>query len=82
MTMPKETNYTICLLQLSRITCIIRPGGGGGGGLGYSLSWLIQGGSATKGTFFRLQVYERGGILLVKVYKRVGKYIRSVVLKG
>ena len=35
MTMPKETNYTICLLQLSRITCIIRPGGGGGGGTPY-----------------------------------------------
>ena len=25
--------------------------------------------------FFRLQVYERGGILLVEVYKRVGKSI-------
>ena len=73
MTMPKETNYTICLLQLSRITCIIRPGGGGGG---YSLSWPIRGGSARKGTFFRLQVYERVGILLVKVYhERVGKSV-------
>ena len=27
------------------------------------------------GTFFRLHVYERVGILLVKVYKRVGKSV-------
>ena len=30
-----------------------------------------------RGTFFRLQVYERVGILLVKLYKRIGK---SVIL--
>ena len=28
--------------------------------------------SPERGTFFRLQVYERKGILLVEVYKRVG----------
>ena len=28
-----------------------------------------------KGTFFRLQVYERVGILLVEVYKRGGKSV-------
>ena len=28
-----------------------------------------------RGTFFRLQVYERVGILLVEVYKRVGKSV-------
>ena len=28
-----------------------------------------------RGIFFRLQVYERVGILLVEVYKRVGKYV-------
>ena len=30
-----------------------------------------------RGTFFRLQVYERVGILLVELYKRIGK---SVIL--
>ena len=28
-----------------------------------------------RGTFFRLQVYERIGILLVEVYERVGKSV-------
>ena len=28
-----------------------------------------------KGTFFRLQVYERVGILLVEVFQRVGKSV-------
>ena len=28
-----------------------------------------------RGTFFRLQVYERVGILLVEVYRRVGKFV-------
>ena len=28
-----------------------------------------------RGTFFRLQVYERVGILLVEVFKRVGKSV-------
>ena len=72
MTMPKETNYTICLLQLSRITSPIRPGGGGGGVLPIM---AYTGRLRHKGYLFRLQVYERGGILLVKVYKRVGKYV-------
>ena len=28
-----------------------------------------------RGTFFRLQVYERVGILLIEVYERVGKSV-------
>ena len=32
-------------------------------------------GSARKGIFFRLQVYEMLGILLVEVYERVGKSV-------
>ena len=31
--------------------------------------------SVRKGIFFRLQVYERVGILLVEVYERVGKSV-------
>jgi len=31
-----------------------------------------------RGTFFRLQVYERVGTLLVEVYKRVGKSLTWV----
>ena len=30
---------------------------------------------AERGTFFRLQVYEMAGILLVEVYERVGKSV-------
>ena len=48
---------------------------GGGGGEGYSLQCPLLGGSARKGIFFRLQVYARVGILLVEVYKRVGKSV-------
>ena len=35
-----------------------------------------------RGTFFRLQVYEREGILLVKVYESVGKSVISVPKKA
>ena len=45
------------------------------GGRGYSLWWPIWGGSARKRYIFRLEVYERVGILLVEVYKRVGKSV-------
>ena len=34
-----------------------------------------RGNSAGKSTFFRLQVYERVGILLVEVYEREGKSV-------
>ena len=43
--------------------------------VGYPLWWPTRGGSARKGYFFRLQVYERVGISLVEVYKRVGKSV-------
>ena len=42
---------------------------------GYSLSWPIRGAPPERGTFFRLQLYERVGILLVEVYERVGKSV-------
>ena len=45
---------------------------------GHSAKWPIRGGSAQKGTFFRLQVYERIGILLLEVYERVGKFVVAV----
>ena len=49
-------------------------GGGGGGGSGFSLYWPIRGAAALKGTFFRLQEYERCGFNKLKytVYERVG----------
>ena len=43
------------------------------GGRGNSQWWPIRWGSAQKRYIFRLQVYERVGISLVEVYKRVGK---------
>ena len=43
---------------------------------GYSQKKSIRGGSVRKGgTFFRLQVYERVGILLAEVYERVGESV-------
>ena len=38
--------------------------------------------SSERGIFFRLQVYERVGILLVEVYERVGKSVISVHKKA
>ena len=49
---------------------------GGGGGITYN--GLYGEAQPERGTFFRLQVYERVGILLVKVYERVGKSVSSV----
>ena len=49
------------------------PGWGLGGG-GNSNNGLYGEAPPKRGTFFRLQV-ERVGILLVEVYKRVGKYV-------
>ena len=53
--------------------------GGGGGGEGGCNPYdgLYGKASLERSTFFRLQIYERVGILLVEVYQRVGK---SVIL--
>ena len=45
----------------------------GGGGTPYN--GLYGEAPPERGTFFRLQVYERVGILQVEVYKRVGKSV-------
>ena len=45
---------------------------------GNFLKVLYGEGPPERGTFFRLQVYERVGILLVEVFKRVGKSVISV----
>ena len=45
----------------------------------YSLQWPIRGSSARRGSFFRLQVYQRVRITLVEVYERIGKSVISVV---
>ena len=49
-----------------------REGGGGGGTL---YDGLYGEAPFDKGIFFRLQVYDRVGISLVKVYKRVRKSV-------
>ena len=46
------------------------PLGGGGGDTQYN--GLYGEAPPERGTFFRLQVYEREGILLVEVYESVG----------
>ena len=45
---------------------------------GYSLWWPIRGGSPERGTFFRLQIYERVRIPWVEVYERIGKPVIAV----
>ena len=56
------------------------PGGGGGGVTPYH--GLYEEAPPERGTFFWLQVYERAGILLVEVYKMVGKSLISVCKKA
>ena len=46
---------------------------GGGGGTPFRV--LYGEALSERGTFFRLQVYERVGILLVEVFKRVEKSV-------
>ena len=45
----------------------------GGGGTPYD--GLYGEASPERGIFFRLQIYENAGILLVEVYKRVGTFV-------
>ena len=47
----------------------------GGGGRGTPYNGLYRQAPPGRGIFFRLQVYERVGILLVEVYERVGKSV-------
>ena len=51
------------------------PRGGGGGDGGTHYDDLYGEALPERGTFFKLQVYERGGISLGDVYKRVGKSV-------
>ena len=48
---------------------------GGGGGGGTRLDGLYGEAPPERSTFFRLQVYERVGISLVELYKKVGKSV-------
>ena len=57
----------------------VSPAGGGGGVTPYH--GLYEEAPPERGTFFWIQVYERGGILLVEVYKMVGKSLISVCKK-
>ena len=50
-------------------------GGGGGGGGGTPYNSLHEEAPAERGTIFRIQVYDRVGILLVEDYGRVGKSV-------
>ena len=56
------------------------PLGGGGGDTQYN--GLYGEAPPERGTFFRLQVYERVGILLVEVYESVGLSVISVRKKA
>ena len=67
--------YLFLLLSLNS------PVEGGGGGGGYSLYRPIRKATPERGTFSRLRVYERVGILLVEVYERVEKSVIPVCRK-
>ena len=54
------------------IKAIYVPGGGGGG---TPYNGLYREAPPERGTFFRLQGYERVGISRVEVYERVGKSV-------
>ena len=70
----RQKYINVVRLERNAKTTLIFPRGGGGGG-GYTLQCPLVGGTARKGILFSLQVYERVGILLVEVYKRVGKSV-------
>jgi len=40
---------------------------------GYTLYWVIKGGSPERGPFFKLAVYQRVGKIAILVYERVTK---------
>ena len=67
-------------LSLSGIFHYLPLGGGGGGDNQYN--GLYGEAPPERGTFFRLQVYERVGILLVEVYESVGLSVISVRKKA
>ena len=54
---------------------MLGEGGSYPGGEGTPYNGLYGEAPPKRGTFFRLQVYERVGISLVEVYKRVGKFV-------
>ena len=58
-------------------SAVRRPGGGGRGDILYNGLYGEASAPPERGTFIRLQVYERVEILLVEVFKRGGK---SVIL--
>ena len=59
--------------NIIKLLCSAPRGGGGDGGTPYD--GLYGEALPERGTFFRLQVYERVQSLLVDVYKRVGESV-------
>ena len=69
-----DWNNNLHLSREQNLTCYPQLGGGGGvRGTPYNgLYWEVP---PERDTFFRLQVYERVGILLVEEYERVRKSV-------
>ena len=68
-----QNTLTMCRLYFTK--SVVRfPSGG----RGIPQNGLYAEAPPKKGTFFRLQVYERIGILLLEVYERVGKFVVAV----
>ena len=63
------------ILRSTEVRARLKSWGGGGGGGGTPYNGLYGEAPPERGTFFRLQVYERVGISHVEVYKRVGKSV-------
>ena len=66
--------------SLSGIFHYLPLGGAGGGNTQYN--GLYGEAPPERGTFFRLQVYDREGILLVEVYESVGSSVISIRKKA
>ena len=79
--MPQLNIYLVQLSMHLSLLALLSVGLALSLGGGYFQKWPIWGSSARKGTFFRLQVYKRVAISLLKVYERVGKSFISVFKK-
>ena len=74
--------FIVCVTNISQKTSDQKSVGRRGGGAVIFCTGLYGEAAPERGTFFRLQVYERVGISLVDVYERKGKSAISVGKKA
>ena len=72
---PSEPTFVLAVLFIPIAFFLCSAQFGAGGGVTPSYDGLYREVPPERGTFFRLQVYERVGISLVEVYERVWKSV-------